>query len=68
VALFGKAELFLAAKTAALAAMFISNSPTVAKAANDVAIEQLATIISEQIKMMQKLPSRHLPYIPGRRR
>ena len=68
VTLFGKAESYLAAKTAALAHLFLSQSLTLAKESNNIAEQQLATIITEQVKMMQLDPVRHKAYIPGHRR
>lgn len=68
VNLFGKAEDYLAAKTAALALLFIAQSPTLAKTANDIAENELQSIIVEQVKMLQKFPSRRKGYVPGYRR
>lgn len=68
VMLFGKSEEFLKPKTAAFAHIFLTESPTKAKAADEIAERVLTEIISTQVKSMQKMPGRRLPYVPGYRR
>lgn len=65
---FGKAEQYLAAKTAALIYMFVEQSPQLAETANEVAEAELASIINVQTKIMQAIPVRRKPYRPFRRR
>ena len=67
-AVFGKAEQYLSAKTAALVYMFIEQSPTLAQVANEVAESELSQIINMQTKIQQANPVRRRPYLPFRYR
>jgi len=65
---FGKAEQYLAAKTAALGLFFIGQSETLAKIADDIAENLLGQIINNQVKIKQAERKRAKPYLPFRRR
>lgn len=64
--LIGKAETYLAAKTAALYQMFVRQNPTLAEQANNVAEAKLADIINQQVQLMQAAPVRRKGYMPYR--
>ncbi len=63
--LYGKAEQFLALKTAALYNFFVRQQPTAAKVCNDLADRELEDIISSQVKSTQSQVIRRKGYIPG---
>ena len=64
--LFGKAEAYLSAKVAALAHLFISQSTTLAEAANQIAEYQLDSVCNLQVKIHQAQPIRRKGYMPFR--
>lgn len=62
------ARSYLAARVAALVAMFIQNNSDLAQAANMVADDQLRKVIMINVKARQGLPTRRKPFIGSRRR
>lgn len=64
--LFGKAQTYLAAKTAALYLLFVRQSPSLAEPANGIAEKELEEIINTQVKIMQAAPVRRKGYLPHR--
>jgi hypothetical protein len=65
---FGKAEQYLAAKTAALAHLFLSQNKELAQVSDKIAEIELLSIINTQVRLMQTLPASRKPYLPYRRR
>lgn len=63
--LFGKAETYLAAKTAALYNMFVRQSETLARVCNEIATKELEDLINEHVKSMQHEVIRRKGYVPG---
>lgn len=57
---------YLSARTAALAAMFVQQNESLAKAANDVADSQLRKVIQICVKSSQALPTRRKPFLGPR--
>lgn len=62
--LFGKAETYLAAKTAALYNLFVRQSTTLAEVCNQIAESELATTVNEYVKLSQSQVVRRKGYIP----
>jgi hypothetical protein len=62
----GKADTYLAAKTAALYLMFDRQSPSLAEPVNEIAEKKLEDFVSTQVKLMQAAPVRRKGYLPYR--
>lgn len=62
----GKAEMFLYAKTAALAFIFIDQNLTLAEQADNIAQKNLNDVINIQVKKRQSQPTRRRPFRPFR--
>lgn len=60
-------ELFLAAQTAAFAALIIGGNETLSRANQSLADIELEKFIANRVKDMQNLPARRKPYGYGRR-
>jgi len=55
-------KLFLSARTAALAALFIGRNKELAAAADSMAVAELSKLITSRVKETQNFPQRRLPY------
>jgi hypothetical protein len=63
---FGKAEIYLAGKVAALAFLFILQNPTLAEQANKIAEDAMRDVINTQVKLAQAEVIRRKGYLPFR--
>ena len=64
--ILSKAEQYLSAKVAALAHLYLSQTPTLAQPANEAAENNLDEILTIFIKKTQSMPVRRKPYVPFR--
>ena len=62
----GLANQYLSAKVAALAHMFISQSPTLAAVAESIAARELEDLVNKYVKVKQMVVTRRRPYLPFR--